>query len=239
MRSGLFPAARRGYAQSVQSDSEKTTLQICLLWLHPLVAGEFHRLLGDPEFQLVSLRADTDLRRDGAPKDASLYVVEADFRHGETEHLIASVFAFNPNARVMVMAEEFKEEHAFALLRLGTKGLLAYSEAADQLPRAVREVAAGGYWVPRAVLSRFVDFALLSAPPLRPVAKSVNLTPREREVLEDLLLNLSNKEIAKKRHISGRTAKFHVSNVLAKHGVRRRSDLLLLTFQERQSRADN
>lgn len=211
-------------------------MTVCLLWLHPLVAGEFHRLLPAPEFELVSLRADADMRSiDNVPKDAGLYVIEADFRHGETDALIGSVLSWNPLARVMVMAEEFKEENAFALLRLGTKGLLCYGEAGDQLARAVREVATGGYWVPRSVLSRFVDYALLSAPPLRPATKTVNLTPREREILEDLLLNLSNKEIAKKRHISGRTAKFHVSNVLAKHGVRRRSDLLLLTFQERQA----
>jgi DNA-binding NarL/FixJ family response regulator len=55
------------------------------------------------------------------------------------------------------------------------------------------------------------------------------------EILEDLLKNLSNKEIAKKRRTSGRTAKFHVSNVLAKHHVKRRSDLLLLSYQERGS----
>jgi len=219
----------------VVSEADTTPLSVCLLWLHPLVAGEFHRLLPEPDFNLLSLRADTDLNGPGAiPHDAGLYVVEGDFRHNETEQLIGKVLSQNPSARIMVMAEEFKEDNAFALLRLGTKGLLQYTEAPDQLPRAVREVAAGGYWVPRAVLSRFVDFALLSAPPLRPAAKAVNLTPREREVLEDLLLNLSNKEIAKKRHISGRTAKFHVSNVLAKHGVRRRSDLLLLSFQERQ-----
>jgi len=224
----------------VATEREEQSLTVCLLWLHPLVAGEFHRLLPAPDFELISLRADTDLKaggHDSVPKDASLYVVEGDFRRGETEALIGNVLSWNPSARIMVMAEEFKEEHAFSLLRLGTKGLLAYAEAGDQLPRAVREVAAGGYWVPRSVLSRFVDNALLSAPPLRPPARAVNLTPREREVLEDLLLNLSNKEIAKKRHISGRTAKFHVSNVLAKHGVRRRSDLLLLTFQERQAHA--
>ena len=221
-------------------ENESTNHQpvsVCLLWLHPLVAGEFQRLLVPPDFELVSLRAEDSKVRspDQIPKEAGLYVVEADFRRTETEQVVGDVLGLSPTARIMVMAEEFKEEHAFALLRLGVKGLLAYTEAADQLPRAVREVAGGGYWVPRAVLSRFVDYALLAAPPLRPAATAVTLTPREREVHEALLLNLSNKEIAKKRHISGRTAKFHVSNVLAKHGVRRRSDLLLLSFQERQT----
>jgi DNA-binding CsgD family transcriptional regulator len=51
----------------------------------------------------------------------------------------------------------------------------------------------------------------------------------------DLLLeNLSNKEIASRLHVSERTAKFHVSNLLAKYGVQRRADLILLFFQSEQ-----
>jgi DNA-binding CsgD family transcriptional regulator len=46
-------------------------------------------------------------------------------------------------------------------------------------------------------------------------------------VLEALLENLSNKEIADRLHISERTAKFHVSNLLAKFRLRRRQDLIL------------
>jgi DNA-binding NarL/FixJ family response regulator len=49
-----------------------------------------------------------------------------------------------------------------------------------------------------------------------------------------LLQNLSNKEIANKLNISERTVKFHVSNLLEKHGVRRRADLIVMRFQEAQ-----
>jgi DNA-binding NarL/FixJ family response regulator len=73
----------------------------------------------------------------------------------------------------------------------------------------------------------------------RKSAVSRNKTPgtlsrREREVLESLLRNLSNKEIASQLNISERTVKFHVSNLLAKHGVRRRADLIVMRFQEGQ-----
>lgn len=46
-----------------------------------------------------------------------------------------------------------------------------------------------------------------------------------------MLENLSNKEIACKLNISERTVKFRVSNLLAKFGVRRRADLILLCYQ--------
>ncbi len=50
--------------------------------------------------------------------------------------------------------------------------------------------------------------------------------------MDSLLENLSNKEIAAKLNMSERTAKFHVSNLLAKYGVRRRADLILLTYTQ-------
>ena len=58
-----------------------------------------------------------------------------------------------------------------------------------------------------------------------------------RLVLNGLLENLANKEVADRLHISERTVKFHVSNLLAKFGVRRRADLILLCFQRRASGA--
>ncbi len=78
------------------------------------------------------------------------------------------------------------------------------------------------------LLSRFVESALKGARRPRPLTGTRNLSRREGEVMELLMQNLSNKEIASQLHISARTAKFHVSNLLAKHGVRRRADLILL-----------
>ena len=61
-----------------------------------------------------------------------------------------------------------------------------------------------------------------------------NRGPTE-EVLAGLLENLANKEVADRLHISERTVKFHVSNLLAKFGVRRRADLILLCYQRRSA----
>lgn len=55
---------------------------------------------------------------------------------------------------------------------------------------------------------------------------SVDLSPREDEVLKELLQNRLNKEIADRLRISVRTVKFHVSSLLAKFGVGSRWDLI-------------
>ena len=54
----------------------------------------------------------------------------------------------------------------------------------------------------------------------------VDISHREKEVLECVLLNLSNKEIGQRLNISERTVKFHVSSLLVKFNVRDRVSLM-------------
>jgi len=191
---------------------------------------DFERLLRHPKFefraQSIDARAAAHAENLSIP-DAQVYLLDALGSRAIAESLLASLSKQFPSARLVVVAEEFTDTSAFSALRLGARGLLTYTEAREQLPRAVDAVAAGGFWVPRALLSRFVDHVLGHAPGPSPGSKPVNLSRREQEVFDGLLENLANKEIASRLNISERTVKFHVSNVLAKFGVRRRADLIV------------
>jgi DNA-binding NarL/FixJ family response regulator len=205
-----------------------------LYWFHPLVLPEFERLVSDAGLRLVSRRLEAnripDFENISVPR-ASSYVVEAHSQLPVTEAVVTGIHARQPSARILVLAERFADQTAFALLRLGIKGFLTYAETARGLVSAIQTVATGGLWVGRALLSRFVDSALCTVP-LRVYATGFEgLTRRERQVLEAVLDNLSNKEIARRLHMSERTAKFHVSNLLVKHGVRRRADLLFCALR--------
>jgi len=213
-------------------------LPVCVYSFHPLVLAELNRLLaagGDPPLS-YKLETDhiVDLKKLVVPA-ASAYVVEANARRRATEAIVEEIFSRRPEARLLVVAERFEETAAFPLLRLGVKGLLSYPELASHLASAVTVIANGGYWVRRALLFRFVDATLASVRRPRLVSTSAYLSQREREVHELLMENLSNKEIAGRLNVSERTVKFHVSNLLGKHGVKRRADLILRCFSESRS----
>jgi DNA-binding NarL/FixJ family response regulator len=209
-------------------------LRVCLLWRHPLVASGFRESVENGRFDVTDVRITERVhaRIDPAyPADVPLVVVESEA--GSALAILERVDALSPLAKTLILAENFADEaSAFRLLRAGVRGFVTYAEIPAQLTRALESVAAGGFWIPRALLSRFVEDTVSDRAPRWPSGRTSALTPREREVLDELLKNLSNKEIARNLRISGRTAKFHVSNVMTKYGVKRRADLLLLSFPQ-------
>ena len=205
---------------------------VCLLSSHPMVLDEYLGVLAESGFRASAVRlehAPGKRSTDPVIPAAQMYVVDLHGPARATELLISGLRSAHPGVPIILMAETFPEEAAFPLLRLGVRGLVRYGDARKQLPIALTAVRGGGYWVPRPLLSSFVTSILERSGSGQPV-RAVPLSPREQQVAEALLENLANKEIAAKLGLTERTVKFHVSNVLAKHGVRRRADLILLSF---------
>jgi DNA-binding NarL/FixJ family response regulator len=215
---------------------------VCLCWVHPLTLTDFRRLLLDNGLGVCERRLTAAMARDGdsvrTPR-ASVYVVEAHPDAALTETLVARILASRPGARILAVAERFEPTGAFPLLRLGVKGLLRFDEAPPHLGRAVREILQDGIWVSRSLLSRFIDSTVRSLNPRNPrlLLRGEALSRREHEVCGLLMENLSNREIANRLHVSERTAKFHVANLLAKYGLKRRTDLVLLSYAQSRDRA--
>jgi DNA-binding NarL/FixJ family response regulator len=107
----------------------------------------------------------------------------------------------------------------------GIDGFVELSETwHTELPRAIRNILNGQYWVPSEVLTAFVTHAQALEQTL--LLPGHSLTAREGQVLRLLMRHLTNKEISKALLISERTVKFHVSHILAKLGLKDRRSLL-------------
>ncbi len=216
----------------MEKSCKQELIPVCIFSSHPMAMNELKLVLAD-NFRVETWK-ETDTSR--VPR-AKVYVMDADAPRQKVHDMLGGLFQKRPGAQVILIAEQFPEREAFPLLQLGVKGLVTLAELRQCLPRSVHDVANGGYWVPRAVLSRFVDFILNGTAGKKSIPSGVNLSRRERDVIGCLLDNLSNKEIANKLNISERTAKFHVSNLLTKYGVGRRADLILLWYQREAGRS--
>ncbi|MEU4562151.1 response regulator transcription factor [Actinoplanes sp. NPDC023936] len=134
--------------------------------------------------------------------------------------------------RVLVLTTFHQDAYVFQALRAGASGfLLKDSEPAD-LVAAIRVVAAGEAMLSPLSTRRLIDAFTSGAVTVDRTddPRLTRLTPREREVLEQVATGLSNAEIGTVLGIGAGTVKTHVNALLPKLGVRDRVQATILAY---------
>jgi DNA-binding NarL/FixJ family response regulator len=135
-------------------------------------------------------------------------------------------------ARVLILTTFDLDEYVFDALRAGASGFLLKDVTAERLFDAVRVVAAGEALLAPAVTRRLIsEFARIRPHKAAPPAALSALTPRETEVLRLVAEGLSNPEIAARLVVTEETVKTHVSRVLAKLGLRDRTQAVVTAYE--------
>jgi DNA-binding NarL/FixJ family response regulator len=113
-----------------------------------------------------------------------------------------------PQARFVVLTTYDGDEDIYRALKGGAKAYLLKGMTTDELISTIREVHAGKSHIPPAIAERLAERV-----------GTEDLTPRESEVLEQIVSGKSNKEIATELGISEATVKTHINTLLSKLGV--------------------
>ncbi|WP_433733561.1 response regulator [Nocardia sp. CA-129566] len=120
--------------------------------------------------------------------------------------------------KVLMLTTFDDDDYIVRALRAGASGYLLKDLPAADLAQAVRLVHAGVDQYSATVSGRL---AALVRPTL--AAPTIELTPRELEVLRLVAGGAANREIARTMYLSEGTVKNHVSNILSRLGVRDRT----------------
>ena len=122
--------------------------------------------------------------------------------------VIQRVRSETPNARFVVLTTYDGDEDIYRALKSGAKAYLLKGMTSEELISTIREVAAGKSHIPAAIAERLAERM-----------GTEDLTPREADVLEQIVHGKSNKEIATELDISEATVKTHINSLLGKLGV--------------------
>ena len=123
-----------------------------------------------------------------------------------------------PHTTIVMMSGSPSEEELLAAVRAGALGYLLKDMDPERLPLALRATLEGEAALPRALMSRILpELRRAEAGPI--ASLSVELTAREREVLEMLDRGLTTGEIADKLSISAVTVRRHISEAMRKLDV--------------------
>lgn len=137
--------------------------------------------------------------------------------------------SLQPASKVIVLTTFDDDVDVFEGLRAGAVGYLLKDVPSGKLVEAIRAVARGESFLQPSITSKVIaEFARLS-PYIAPTSQSLiePLSEREREILRLLSQGASNKEISDRLVITTGTVKNHITNILAKLGVRDRTQAAL------------
>lgn len=132
--------------------------------------------------------------------------------------------------RVIMLTTFDADEYVFAALRAGASGFLLKDASAEDLVHAVRVVAGGEALLAPSVTRRLIaDYAARPEPKRR--ATLSQLTERELEVMRLVASGRTNAELAAVLFLSEQTVKTHVSKILAKLGLRDRTQIVVAAYE--------
>jgi DNA-binding NarL/FixJ family response regulator len=190
------------------------SLRVGLLDFEPIrIAGLREIFASQPNFKVVATEWAMALRE----KVLDLAVV--DLREQPFSlALLARLRSRNQNLKILVIGPGSEPERILAAVHAGAKGWLEETANPIQILKAANAVLNGSMWVPRQVLSTFVDRTLDGAAARRR-QKSPRFTEREEEVLQQLVLARSNREIAQALSLREQTVKHYVFRLMKKVGA--------------------
>jgi DNA-binding NarL/FixJ family response regulator len=145
--------------------------------------------------------------------------------------------AATPGVEVVALTAFVDEERVLAALEAGAAGFLLKDAEADDVAAAIRAARAGEVYLDPAVagiVARQLRTPMAAALPV----DDQGLTPRERDVLALVARGLPNREIGERLGITERTARTHVSNILAKLGLTSRTQAALYAIEQGFGDAD-
>jgi DNA-binding NarL/FixJ family response regulator len=188
-------------------------------------------IVGEAADGAEAIEAAAELRPDVVVMDLLMPVVDG-------IDATVRIKAANPAIEIVVITSFIEEARIVAALEAGASGFLLKDAEADELAAAIRAAASGEVHLDPAVAGivtrRMRDGAGAGGGPGgRPGADALgSLTARERDVLAGIARGLSNRAIADELGITERTARTHVSNILAKLGLASRTQAALLAVQQ-------
>jgi len=141
---------------------------------------------------------------------------------------LRAIGVLRSEVKTVLLGGALEDKQVQSALELGVRGVVGKGSSPEFLIKSIRAVATGEYWFDRASL---VSASRMKTAAARTVAPT--LTPRETEIVVEIIAGNSNVQIASKLHISEETVKRHLANIYAKLGVCNRLQLAMFAVGNR------
>lgn len=142
---------------------------------------------------------------------------------------VAQIHELYPQIKIMMQTVFDEEDKVFASLCAGASGYILKNTEPERVLLAIREVAAGGaFFTPGIALKVLSSFQQKRITP-----ENINLTEREKQVLQYLVDGLSYKMIADTIFLSYETVHSHIKKIYEKLHVNSKSEAVVKALRNK------
>ncbi|MEO0374504.1 MAG: response regulator transcription factor [Cyanobacteria bacterium P01_A01_bin.17] len=141
---------------------------------------------------------------------------------------ISRIRANNPDARIIILTTYDTDEDIYRGLQAGARGYILKDADFEDLVDAVRTVYKGKRYLPPNVALKLAERM-----------DTEELTEREQDVLNLMVLGTSTPALAKALNISEGTVKFHINHIFQKLGVNDRTQAVIAALRRGLVRLDD
>jgi DNA-binding NarL/FixJ family response regulator len=225
-------------------------MKVLLVDDHPLILAALQTMIQelDPDVQVTAV-GSAAAARSALAADAEFDLVLLDLQLGDASgfDVLVEMRRDHPALPVVVVSASDRASDVIQAIDLGAMGFVPKRASNDTLVEALRLVMAGGIYVPpmnlgaaaqRAHVPSGIPAAESNPYQVTPSFEELGLTPRQADVLTQLLQGKPNKEIARRLGLSVETVKDHVQAVLRALGVSSRTQAVLAVSQMTQQRLE-
>lgn len=143
------------------------------------------------------------------------------------DSLVQQLQTTHPSVRTVVLTNYHSDEDVFRAMDAGAMAFVLKSATMESVLEAIRAVYRGERWIPNHIAQQAAQRA-----------NRVQLSPREKEVLQLLADGFRNREIANQLGISENTVRNHIFNLLEKLGTTHRTEAIAMAVQQGLVRMD-
>lgn len=207
---------------------EKNKIKVMLVDDHPMVRHGIRTVFEAYDDIVLVAEAENGRQAIKMCEDYQPEIILMDMVMPIVDGVQATEFIINkwPDIKIIALTSFNDKDLIKKSLKAGAVSYILKTISGEKLVKMIKDVYKGSF-----ILSSQATKILLSE--LRePQDENFKLTNREKEILALVVEGLSNKQIAKRLFLSSSTVQFHVSNILSKLGVSKRTEAAYLALKQ-------
>ena len=163
---------------------------------------------------------------------ADVYVIDAAMPILNGIETIERLRKIDKNCKIIILSMHDDRSFVEKALKYGANGYILKESATDEIIHAIREVYTDKFFLSPKI-SRFIVDGFLGKRYTKEQGRDVvDLTKREKEILQLIAEGFTNKEIAIQLKLSLNTVHVHRNNIMKKLDIHRQADLVRYALKE-------